>query len=116
VRVLTPYNVDFVDDLKSSLPGHHRMWDKGAGHWLVNEAYLEDLVNVCRKYFNEVVTDLGEEEVTEGMYGELLRACPPANQDKLYAALAFAFHPDRGGDTEIMKQINLAHQNIKECK
>jgi len=41
---------------------------------------------------------------------ELFRSVPVEHLQRVCRALAAAFHPDVGGDLEIMKRVNMAHE------
>ncbi len=108
----TPYDRGFVDDLKFQIPSSSRKWDVVAKVWEVEESYLQEVVEMCSAYFDEVFTDLVEPETPiDSIFVKVFEICPKDNRDKLYAALAFAFHPDRGGNNEAMTQINSAYKN-----
>jgi len=44
--------------------------------------------------------------------GEVLELCPAAARARLYKALAIAFHPDTGGSTDIMTELNAAKERL----
>ena len=69
LKVVAPYNANFVDDLKSTIQPGHRSWDPDAKAWGVNEVYLEDLVAMCQRHFNDVETDLAESKSDSGESG-----------------------------------------------
>ena len=118
LKVVAPYKADFVDELKSSIQPSHRSWDPDNKHWLVNEIYLEDLVKMCQRHFDEIETDLveGATEATEpeNLFTQVFNALPNGGYvDKVYYALAQAIHPDHGGSEELMTQLNKAYQERK---
>lgn len=49
-KVKTPYNAEFVPELKARIPGTHRKWDGPSKCWLVAGAYeaeLKELIDRC---------------------------------------------------------------------
>lgn len=50
LKVKTPYNAEFVAELKGRIPGTHRRWDGPSKCWLVAGAYeaeLKELIDRC---------------------------------------------------------------------
>jgi hypothetical protein len=115
VRVVTPFDRDFVDDLKVMIPRDHRQWVPEDKHWLVNELFIKELVDIVRMHFDDVETDLGQKETietTEGLFNQLFKVIPKDHVDKIYKILAQALHPDHGGSTEQMTELNKAYQEV----
>ena len=113
LKVVTPYNENFVDELKSTVQPPHRQWNPEEKYWLVNELYLEDLIIILKRHYDEVSTDLLESEEVNNPFGIVFDLISPQDLDKIYKALAFAVHPDRGGSEKSMKLLNEAYQRKK---
>jgi intergrase/recombinase len=112
VDVVSPYKKDYVEDLKTVIQPSHRKWDPVKLVWHVNEMFLEELVGLLKMHFDEVITDLAEEEKTvDNIFKPVFEALKNDKDscDKVYRALAFALHPDHGGTTEQMTKLNQAH-------
>jgi len=118
VDVVSPYDRDYVEELKSSIQPSHRKWDPQSQVWHVNELYLEELVALLKKHFDEVTTNLlSEEPVPSNLFRpvfEALKDLPNGNLDKVYKQLAVAVHPDHGGSDELMKKLNEAYQETRK--
>lgn len=118
VDVVTPYLPDFVDELKSSIQPSHRQWDPAHKVWHVNELFLNELIPMLKRYFDEVTTDLlDSEETSDNAFKaifDILKKMPNGNIDKIYQQLAFALHPDRGGSNEQMRLLNEAYEKVKK--
>lgn len=109
LKVVTPYNADFVDELKSNIQPSHRQWDPDNKHWLINDLYLEDLVNMCQRHYDEIETDLKEGDTEhENLFTQVFEILPEDSRKNVYRVLALALHPDKGGSEELMKKLNEA--------
>lgn len=119
VDLHTPFDKKFVDELKNQIQPSHRKWDPGQGVWHVNELFLDVVVELTKRYFDEVTTDLLQQPsiaVPENMFMPVLQALksmPDGALDKVYRTLATALHPDHGGSNELMTKLNQAYQQIK---
>ena len=71
LKVVSPYNENFVDELKSTIQPLHRQWNPDSKFWLINEVYLEDLVIMLKKHYNIVETDLVDTESQNNIFGEI---------------------------------------------
>jgi len=119
VDLHTPYDKNFVQELKDRIQPSHRQWNPGQGVWHVNELFLDVAVELTRKFFNEVTTDLLQEEpkAVGNMFVPVLQALaglPNDGMDKVYKTLAMALHPDVGGSNELMTKLNQAYQEIRK--
>ena len=66
-----------------------------------------------RRFFQEYIEDtLNESGLAWDILG-VLRTASKEEIRKAYLKMAMANHPDRGGDTELMKKINLAYERLK---
>lgn len=113
LTIITPYNANFVDELKSTIQPSHRQWDPSAKAWRVNEIYLEELVPMLQRYFDEIETDLTTEPSSNNLFVEVFKIVNGQYRDKVYYALAQALHPDHGGSQELMTKLNAAYQETK---
>jgi len=120
VDVHSPYDPTYVKELKDSIQASHRKWDPGQSVWHVNELFLDILVRLLKKHFDEVTTDLLNDEnsvVPDNMFVpvfEALRQLPNGSMDKIYKSLANALHPDHGGNTELMVKLNNAYDDVRQ--
>lgn len=66
VAFQTPYNPEFLTDLKNAIPHTDREWDRANKVWLVTEVEAEKAIEVTRRHF-EVVDGRGKsaDEVEE---------------------------------------------------
>lgn len=55
LAVHTPFDMGFVDDLKTQIPYQHRSWEKDKKVWLVSLYYANELVKLIQTNFNETV-------------------------------------------------------------
>ena len=125
LKVIAPWipNVtpDFVDELKSTIQPSHRQWNPDEKFWLINEVYLEDLIIILKRHYNEVTTDLieGQSEPddpdnpdnSDNLFAKVFEILPDGDYaDKVYYALAQAIHPDHGGNDKLVDELNKAYQ------
>ena len=115
VRVVAPWNQDFLDELKDTFQPSFRRWEPEAKQWLINDIYLEDIILLCKKYFDDVETDLTSDEPTrENLFAQVFEVIPKSYQKLVYRALTQAIHPDHGGSNGLMAQLNNAYEDISE--
>ena len=119
-EIVTPWNQDFLDSFKSVVASSYRFWDKDNKVWRVRESVLDDVVNLLKLYFDQVVAmetdDSKPEAISTDIFGELfktLKDLPNNNMDKVYLALSNAVHPDKGGTNTLMTELNRAYQENK---
>jgi len=114
VDVVSPYNADYIEDLKTVIQPSHRKWDPNQKVWRVSEIYLEELVGLLKMHFDEVTTNLTEADtaaIDVNIFNEVFNIIPKEYRDKTYFALCQALHPDHGGNEEQMKLLNKAYSN-----
>jgi len=122
--IVTPYNADFVENLKSLISPAYRRWDPANKLWKIRESALEDVVNLLMVYYDTVESSVGGSttnstnapSVGGNMFDELfstLKGLPNGNMDKVYLALSKGVHPDTGGTNDLMRQLNEAYQKNK---
>lgn len=133
IRITGATSKSFIEYLKFGIkPTSYRRYDAETRTWLVHWKQLRLLVYAARRYFDyvdyselptdwqmyvvgadipqSVVADYVEDNpfnklfVTEDAPNEVIRAA--------YKALASLYHPDRGGSSEKMAELNLAYDKI----
>lgn len=116
----TPYNADFVNDLKDEIPKDYRRWDKEERVWVISYVYEKEILDLCSSYFDKVIQH-GEKRYSTILSPpayKTLHLLPSAPKEVVVAAyrvLARLYHPDLNKDknaTEKMKGINVAFDTI----
>lgn len=116
IELVTPYDVDFVDDLKMFIDKHNRKWVPETTSWRVRISE--------KKFLTRLLTDHGfavhEQHIdyqvkgsvtgSSNLFEQVLNMIPDEYVNKVYYALAQAVHPDHGGTSEQMKQLNIAYE------
>jgi len=118
-QVVFPYDPPTKDDLLTTLPRFARWWDPEARCWWVLDAKVAITVLKNRGY-QVLIKDLGEARLSlernTGGFGNvfeaLLQEVPAELRLTVYRHLSLALHPDRGGSTELMKQLNTAWDQL----
>jgi len=108
------YNPELVEELKDSIPGEFRRWDPVEKRWLFSPLYLDDVEAICRHYFSpeSISMDATGEISSSELFVQLFDLLRGEERERVYRTLAMALHPDRGGNTELMKQLNNAHDHF----
>ena len=116
------YDPDLVDALKEAIPYTHREWDKPNRVWRIDPDWGDVAV--------QVLTDLGATVVDKRppvapasavppqLQGACTRLCitpdmPVVVAEAVYKAWARLKHPNVGGDTATMQQLNEDIQTFK---
>ncbi len=104
-----------------------RRWNRQSRAWLVNRsAPLEQWLDYVQSEFGaEVIEEIGgaggQSEAANNLANNqgdaytalhLLPSAPIEVIKAAYRALAILCHPDRGGDEEAMKRVNIAYESI----
>ena len=117
VKVITPYDVRFVTDIKYVIPFGEREWNPADKCWLVRDNYLEEIIILLQKYYDEITTDLIEAKNSpaDGPYATmfLLPEAPVELVKSAYRLLSMVHHPDHGGTDEQMDRLNNAYEQIR---
>jgi hypothetical protein len=123
LNVSTPYDSRCVQDIKSFIEPSGRAWNPSTKFWEIKEIYLGTIVAILKKHFGEenIIQNITEDANTQLGGGnvfrplfDMLKTMPNSNMDKIYSALAFAIHPDKGGSNEQMKLLNAAYEEAKK--
>jgi len=135
-RVFSGYHATFrggdfslcVSTLKSFIPAPLRGYTPATRQWFIDE----DATNQMRRWLSYVETMIGARVEWQGPFDceeewtppakpkvvdpytalHLLPSAPPEVVKAAYRALAVLNHPDKGGDTEAMQQINDAYRRL----
>jgi len=107
----TPYSEKFIKELKLTIQPSHRKWNLVLKVWQVNEMFLEELVELLKVYFDEVIVNFVNPAPNgNNPFIPVLNLISTQDIDKVYKSLAFAIHPDRGGNNQTMKLLNEAYE------
>jgi len=117
----TPYDAEFVERLKATIPVSLRRWSKTDKTWVVSGSGIAQAVLLAHAFYDRV-EDIPATPPAPSRFRPLtphavLHLLPDAPADLVpvvYRHLAKVNHPDRGGDTREMQRINEAYETI--CK
>ena len=122
LNISTPYKPECVADIKSYIEPSGRMWNAQTKFWEIKEIYLGTIVTILKKHFGDnIIQNITDDDtptpsnVFKPLFDVLVQM-PNGNMDKVYSALAFAIHPDRGGSTEQMTKLNTAYEEAKKSR
>lgn len=112
-----------VELLKAAIPAYARKFDSHRRCWHVTHEALGELELFLREAARELGAQVRREDGRQqprrpaqaDPYAalHLLPSAPPEVIKAAYRALAQLHHPDRGGDTRTMQQINLAYDELE---
>jgi hypothetical protein len=116
VELVTPYDPDFIDDLKQFISRENRKWVPDTTSWRVRVTevkFLKKLLNdhgfVCTE--QRIDVQPGWSQKGGNLFAQVLDMVPDEHVNKVYYALAQAVHPDHGGTSDQMKQLNMAYES-----
>lgn len=116
-----------IDELKSRIPSSVRSYDPDTKEWTVTSRTALDRWIAWAKCHPHIEIEWDEPEPKKqaappppapttraGAFNALclLECAPPELVKAAYKVLAFTNHPDRGGDLERMKTINIAYDTL----
>ena len=110
-----PYNKDFTDTLKKSITSKKRVWNNEDKSWFIVKDQLDKLCHLLDQYFDEtILLDFPPQQLSSTAWSKLflLEGAPIEVIRAVYKALALKHHPDKGGDTAIMTNINVAYKEL----
>ena len=121
--LMFPYNAHVVEMLKLDIPSDCRSWDPQRKLWTVAPSWRPTAERILRSVFGEV--DVVEEWRTyappppprfaDSPYAalHLRETAPPELVTVAYKCMARLVHPDHGGSTQAMQEINTAYDDLK---
>lgn len=123
-RVTFPFDRDVVESIKHLVPPHSRTYDPDERAWYVAPRYGDSIRKLLHSVFVDVEID--EEETyyspppppstprhTEYTVLHLQPTAPKELVESTYKCLSRLYHPDRGGDTEKMTELNEAVSTLR---
>lgn len=112
------FSYSVVEELKARIPAYARSYDAGSKAWTVISGpfvdvaidVLEDCFRASNVYIADDRTRVSRASSSTDPYAalHLLPSAPPELVKAAYKTLARLNHPDTGGDTTAMQQINAA--------
>lgn len=144
IYLYTPYDPNFVDQLKSIVPHELRLWENDLKRWYVFELWAEQAVELARRYWPNLIdnrarqeqerrdNDAGfrrQQERARGQWNASVNVSPSSDHAALcvtsdappevikaaYKALAILYHPDTGGSVTKMQSVNDAYTRLKKA-
>jgi hypothetical protein len=116
------YDPDLVDALKEAIPYAYREWDKTSKVWRIDPDWGDVAVQVLKDRGATVIDKRPPVATAAVVPPQLQEACarlcitpdaPLVVAEAAYKAWARLKHPDVGGDTETMQQLNDAIATFK---
>lgn len=117
-----PFSAELVDALKTSIPSRFRSYDPRHKSWMIGPEYVDLAVEILLEHFPDAeVPRRARKYGTAGGGGSasshfqvlhLLPTAPPELIGAAYRCLAKIHHPDKGGDSSIMRRLTEAHDAL----
>jgi hypothetical protein len=123
-RVSFTYDATVVELIKSVGPRHRRRWDADAKVWTVASGFASTFVRAARLAGHTVIDDFTSSRRGSGSRADrprqrttdwataLFEAVGPERREPVYKALSRVLHPDVGGDTQLMQDLNRAPDQL----
>lgn len=121
-RVEFPFDRDVVDSIKSIVPAHSRTYDPDQKAWYIASVYADIIQRLLEAVFIDVEMDSERTTSpppsdraprTEYTVLHLLPSAPPELVESAYKCLSRMHHPDAGGATATMQELNAAVATIR---
>lgn len=113
------YDPAVVELLKAAVPGYARSWDPATKNWTVDAGHAERLASALRATGHQVIGLDPEPPPRTSTTGDtahwartLFRRVGPTRHEPVFRALSRIFHPDVGGDTALMQELNDARDEL----
>lgn len=110
-----PYSKEFIATFKKSIPSKKRAWNQADNSWFVVKDQFDKLIYLLEAHYDEtILLDFPAQDVSASAYAKLylLDGAPLEVVRAAYKALAQKYHPDKGGDVEVMSTLNVAYKEI----
>ena len=123
-ELLAPYDAEFLEELKDTIPKHSRKYDFTGKVWLINKSYYNHVKLLCERYFDEAEEDIRkdfthnknlnkasrisfnpESEVPVNIWKDFILLCPREKVLSLYREVIQLHHPDHQGDPEKFRKF-----------
>jgi hypothetical protein len=126
--VTVPYNRSpvqakaFIEALKDAVPSRYRTYDPALKEWRVWGEFKDLAITLLLKYFPDADVPRQTHSKAQAQPRQagsdhfqvlhLLPTAPPELIDAAFRCLAKIHHPDRGGDSAVMRQLTEAHEAL----
>lgn len=123
--IRSPFNKNFVSDIKWQIHPSYRGWDKEKKLWTIDPSQIDVLVDIAERYYDvHVLPDMREDEAPREPYRfpvgpisspheTMLKLAKPRTLRRIYHLIAKDVHPDQGGRHEDMVALNEAWEYLK---
>lgn len=118
IHIRSPYNADYVSDIKTEIDRSMRKWNPDSKTWSVDVSALEKLIEISERYFTVNVIEQQAPQVTVSgdAYSALLTPLPDKVLKKVYLLIVSECHPDKGVDGKLLSGVNAAWGEVKKIR
>lgn len=126
VEIRFHYNPWVIEQIKALIPGFGRSYKPEQKMWIVFEPWASEAIRILEEAFDTVKIErnpgrqsakINSTSSIGQAYTELhlLESAPPELIKGAYRILAKLNHPDHGGSSAAMRQINAAFERIQDA-
>ncbi|MCP4568718.1 MAG: hypothetical protein GY841_14160 [FCB group bacterium] len=115
IQLEAPWNEPFQREMKKSIPTKKRIWDNNDKCWYIIKDQFDKLAHLLDKFYTEtILLDFPDQEVKNDSWTKLflIPGAPIELVQSAYKVMSKKHHPDLGGSTEKMQNLNLAYKDI----
>ena len=115
LQLEAPWNKLFQDEMKKSIPAKKRVWDNNDKCWYIIRDQFDKLSHLMDKHYDEtILLDFPPQDVSHDAWSKLflIPGAPLDVVQAVYKTLCKTYHPDKGGSTLKMQELNTAHGEI----
>ena len=110
----TPYKKEFIEELKRLIPEADRDYSFEDKVWKFTTHYLEPVISMTGEHFKvEMLPDVTIDSSAVSEEIALLKHLDQQGLDRVWKAIAFCLHPDKGGDTGKFQEAKEAYEKLK---
>ncbi|MDQ3694291.1 MAG: hypothetical protein M3464_11775 [Chloroflexota bacterium] len=124
VTVHFPYDKQFIERLKDTVPARYRTYCPPAKAWTVHEPYRDRVIAMLVQWFPDVRWRRRTESrpaptpirALDQAFADLhlLPSAPPTLVEAAFRTMAKTAHPDKGGNEELMRRLNAAVETLRD--
>ena len=118
VKLRTPYNKTFIDELKNIIPYQNRRWVADEKLWSVDIHFMEKALALCEKYFKveTVPTENIVIEEKEDCYSIFIKYLSMKSLKRIWKIVISELHPDISGNNDLFVKVKDAYEEIIKIK
>lgn len=102
-----PMNFAMVDAIQRAVDKKHCKYDADNKVWEFHPCVLATVKTFLKEHYKDVQVLGVQKQIPATKFDQLISKLDKEDKDRIYRILAGKYHPDKGGNHEIMSLINL---------